>query len=91
MLKISKTAVIEFNTRGSRKSAPSKSRNKTPQFVNIEGVKYRYEDCATQKSAKSITSTMKKTSTRIAEMNLKDWLEYEHRYTNLVRKNLQIT
>ena len=90
MLKISKAAVIEFSTRGSRKSAPSKSRNKEPQYVNIKGSKYRYEDNATQKSANSITSTMKKTSARIAEMNLRDWLEYEQRYTNLIRRDLSI-
>jgi hypothetical protein len=90
MLKISPSAIVAFKTKSSGKSRTPGSRNKEVQYVNVNGVKYKYEDKATQKSNKSIAKSIKKTSSRIAQMNLTDWLEYEQRYTNLVRRDLSI-
>lgn len=90
MLKFSPTAITAFKSKGSRKSPATGSRNKKEEFVYINGEKCRYEDKASAKSAKSISKTIKKTSTRIAKLNYTDWLEYEQRYTNLVRRDLSI-
>ena len=90
MLKFSTSAITEFKNKGSRKYSAPGSRNKEIKYVSVNGVKCKYEDKATQKSNKSIATSIKKTSSRIAQMNLTDWLEYEQRYTNLVRRDLSI-